>query len=78
MNSTISPALEALIGYLDACGGQDRFELYDAAGEPDPIAARGVAEGLRKTLGSNLDVLASVAQTGNRVLVTRLGEPASL
>ncbi len=30
---TVSPALEALVSYLNSCGGSDRFELYDASGE---------------------------------------------
>ena len=78
MPAAVSPELEALIGYLTSCGGIDRFELYDAAGEPDPAAARQVAERFRAKLGTNLDVIASVAQTANRVVVTLLVEPAAV
>jgi hypothetical protein len=75
---TVSPELEALVGYLNSCGGCDRFELYDPSGEPDPVAARALAEKLRAKLGANLDVVASVTQSGNRVTVTLLVEAATV
>jgi len=72
MTATLTKELEALAGYLASCGGVDRHELYDQHGDPDPIQARAVAEGLRAQLGAHLDVLASVSQSGNRVTVTLL------
>ena len=78
MTGTVPRQLEALIGYLTACGGSDRFEFHDAAGEPDPVAARVLAESIRAKLGANLDVIASVHQTGNRVTVTLLVEAATV
>lgn len=76
MTVTVSPELEKLVAYLAVCGGQDRYELFDATGEPDPLAARVVAERFRAQLGTNLDVVASVHQSGCRVTVTLLVEPA--
>ena len=78
MSLAVSPELEGLVSYLTACGGMDRFELFDAQGEPDPVAARTTAERFRTQLGSNLDVVASVEQTANRVTVTLLVEPAAV
>jgi hypothetical protein len=76
MTVTVSPELEKLVAYLATCGGQDRYERFDSAGEPDPLAARAVAERFRAQLGTSLDVVASVHQSGNRVTVTLLVEPA--
>ncbi|HEX3135743.1 MAG TPA: hypothetical protein VHX44_19430 [Planctomycetota bacterium] len=73
-----SPELERLIAYLNACGGMDRFESYDSNGQPDPVAARVTAERLRAQLGVNLDVIASVEQSANRVTVTLLVEHAAV
>jgi hypothetical protein len=78
MPHTVSREIERLIAYLNSCGGMDRFESYDHHGEPDPIAARATAERLRAQLGSNLDVIASVEQSANRVIITLLGEPAAV
>jgi hypothetical protein len=78
MPLSVSPEIERLIAYLNACGGVDRFESYDANGEPDPVAARSIAERLRAQLGANLDVIASVQQSANRVTVTLLVEPAAV
>jgi hypothetical protein len=78
MFTRVSPALEGLVSYLTACGGMDRFELFDANGEPDPVAARATAERFRNQLGSSLDVVASVEQSANRVTVTLLVEPAAV
>ena len=76
MPLTVSRDLERLIAYLNACGGTDRFESFDTHGDPDPMAARATAERLRAQLGPNLDVIASVEQSANRVIVTLLVEPA--
>lgn len=72
----VSPQLEGLVNYLTACGGTDRFNHFDSNGEPDPVAARAAAERFREQLGANLDVIASVEQSANRVTVTLLVEPA--
>ncbi len=76
MSVSVSQELEGLVSYLTACGGMDRFELFDNQGEPDPVAARATAERFRTQLGSNLDVIASVEQSANRVTVTLLVEHA--
>ena len=73
-----SPQLEGLITYLNACGGTDRFESFDTNGDPDPVAARATAERMRALLGVNLDIIASVGQSANRVTVTLLVEPATV
>jgi hypothetical protein len=78
MPMSVSPELEGLITYLNACGGADRFESFDANGDPDPVAARATAERMRALLGANLDVIASVEQSANRVIVTLLVEPAAV
>jgi hypothetical protein len=78
MHMSASPELERLIAYLNACGGMDRFESYDTNGQPDPAAARVTAERLRAQLGVNLDVIASVEQSANRVTVTLLVEHAAV
>jgi hypothetical protein len=78
MPMSVSPEIERLVAYLNACGGVDRFESYDADGQPDPVAARATAERLRAQLGANLDVIASVEQSANRVIVTLLVEPATV
>lgn len=78
MHMSASPELERLIAYLNACGGTDRFESYDTNGQPDPVAARVTAERLRAQLGVNLDVIASVEQSANRVTVTLLVEHATV
>jgi hypothetical protein len=78
MADAVSRQVEALVGYLTACGGSDRFEFYDPAGEPDPVAARTLAESMRAKLGASLDVIASVHQSGNRVTVTLLVEAATV
>lgn len=70
MTVTMTPALEALVGYLHASGGVDRYEFRDDAGEPDPVQARTCAERLRSQLGPHLGVVARVEQSGNRVTMT--------
>jgi hypothetical protein len=78
MPLSVSRELEGLISYLNTCGGTDRFESFDSNGEPDPVAARATAERMRSLLGANLDVIASVEQSANRVIVTLLVEPATV
>ena len=73
-----SPEVENLVAYLNACGGADRFESFDTNGGPDPLAARATAERMRALLGVNLDIIASVEQSANRVTVTLLVEPATV
>jgi hypothetical protein len=70
MPATVTPAIEALVGYLHSCGGADRYEFFDTANEPDPVAARACAERLRSSLGSHLGTVARVEQSGNRVTMT--------
>lgn len=70
MTTTVTPALDALVGYLNSIGGVDRYEFYDVANEPDPVQARTCAERLRSRLGSHLGIIARVEQTGNRVTMT--------
>lgn len=70
MTVTVTPAIEALVGYLQASKGVDRYEFYDSAGEPDPVQARTCAERLRGRLGPHLGVVARVEQSGNRVTMT--------
>lgn len=78
MPLSFSRELEGLIAYLNACGGMDRFESFDTNGDPDPVAARANAERMRALLGANLDVIASVEQSANRVTVTLLVEHATV
>lgn len=61
--------LERLVSYLTACGGSDRFEFHDHAGEPDPLRARDFAEELRERLASHLGLEVEVNQNAHRVLV---------
>ena len=70
MTTTVSPSIEALVSYLQNCGGVDRYEYFDTANEPDPVAARACAERLRSRLGSHLGSVARVEQSGSRVTMT--------
>jgi hypothetical protein len=70
--------LDALIGYLAACGGCDRFEFHDTQGAPDPSAARGFAEKLRAKLGDSVGISFTVEQVANRVTVCVLTEHAEV
>lgn len=67
MDDAIDPT--GFIRYLAAIGGMDRHECFDDAGEPDPIAARALAQGLRVRAGSELGGRIVVEQVANRVTV---------
>jgi hypothetical protein len=71
--TTCSPETAKLLDYLRRCGGRDVTECLDDRGDPDPLAARRVAEALRSRLGHDLDLHVSVAQSANRVTVSVLG-----
>lgn len=62
---TDHPLIEDLVGYLTACGGKDTFVLWDAAGQPDVLAARRLAEALRARGEQGV----SIEQSFNRVIV---------
>lgn len=66
---TLPETLERLVGYLTACGGSDRFEFHDHAGEPDPLRARDFAEELRAQFAASLGHDLEVSQNAHRVLV---------
>lgn len=67
--SEITPAGEALLRYLVACGGTDRIECWNAAGNPDSGQARVLAEDLRARLGGLLDEAVVVEQSGGAVSI---------
>lgn len=73
--TTITPATARLVEYLRSIGGCDVHELVDGKGEPDPLAARRLAEALRGRHAAELGQLLTVAQSANRVTVTLLDEP---
>lgn len=60
-----------LVGYLTACGGKDIFVLWDEAGQPDLLAARRLAEGLRARAEHGV----TIEQSFNRVIVQLALEP---
>jgi hypothetical protein len=72
------PTADGLISYLNACGGSDTFQRWDANGQPDLAAARRLAEDLRAMLGERLGVVASVDQSFNRVTLSLVLEPAKV
>ncbi|MEK7415947.1 MAG: hypothetical protein AAB263_21805 [Planctomycetota bacterium] len=74
MPITISPTTAHLVDYLKSVGGSDVHTCTDAKGDPDPLAARKVAEALRERHGSEVGVLISVVQHANRVVVTLLDD----
>jgi hypothetical protein len=67
--TTISPVTAQLIDYLKSIGGVDTHEFTDAKGEPDPLAARRLAETLRARHAADLGHAVSVTQSANRVVV---------
>ena len=67
--TTISPVTAQLIDYLKSIGGVDTHEFTDAKGEPDPLAARRLAETLRARHAADLGLAISVTQSANRVVV---------
>lgn len=73
-SATITPATARFIEYLRSIGGSDVHELVDEKGEPDPLAARRLAETLRARHAADLGVALSVAQSANRVTVSALDE----
>lgn len=72
--STISPVTAHLVDYLKSIGGVDTHEFVDAKGEPDPLAARRLAETLRTRHAADLGHAVSVAQSANRVVVTLIDD----
>lgn len=72
--TVLSPATVSLSGYLRSIGGCDEHVCVDAAGEPDPLAARRLAEILRARHAADLDVILSVVQSAHRVRVTLLDD----
>jgi hypothetical protein len=73
MNRTVTPT-DALLGYLTAIGGVDRMECWDEAGNPDPLAARRMAEDLRARAGAALDATVKVEQSANRVTIRLIAD----
>jgi hypothetical protein len=67
--TTLAPATARLVEYLASIGGQDAHEFTDAKGEPDPLAARRLAETLRARHAADLGTAITVAQSANRVIV---------
>lgn len=72
--STLSPATARLVDYLKSIGGVDTHEFVDAKGEPDPLAARRLAEAMRTRHAADLGHAITVAQSANRVVVTLIDE----
>lgn len=72
--STLSPATARLVDYLKSIGGVDVHEFVDAKGEPDPLAARRLAEAMRARHAADLGHAVTVAQSANRVVVTLIDE----
>lgn len=67
--STLAPVTAHLVDYLKSIGGEDVHEFVDAKGEPDPLAARRLAETLRARHAADLGLAVSVRQSANRVYV---------
>jgi len=72
--STLLPATAHLVDYLKSIGGVDSHEFVDAKGEPDPLAARRLAETLRARHAADLGHAITVAQSANRVVITLIDE----
>lgn len=72
--TTISPVTAHLLEYLRSIGGVDTHEFVDAKGEPDPLAARRLAETLRARHAADLGHAVTIAQSANRVVVTLIDE----
>lgn len=72
--TTLPPATARLVEYLRTIGGSDCHEFVDGKGEPDPLAARRLAETLRARHAADLDVAVSVVQSANRVTVALIDE----
>ncbi len=71
------PTSEALVQYLNAAGGSERFECWDDKGAPDAGAAERLAHDLRGRLGPNR---AAIERSGHRVTVNliRRRRPAAV
>ena len=72
--STLAPVTAHLVEYLAAIGGVDTHEFVDEKGEPDPLAARRLAEALRARHAADLGHAVTIAQSANRVVVTLIDE----
>jgi hypothetical protein len=72
--STLSPATAQLVDYLKSIGGVDVHEFVDAKGEPDPLAARRLAEAMRARHATDIGHAVTIAQSANRVVVTLIDE----
>ncbi len=72
--TTLSPVTAHLVDYLKSIGGVDTHELVDDKGEPDPLAARRLAEALRARHAADLGHAIAVAQSANRVVITLLDD----
>lgn len=68
--------VDALLAYLDNCGGIDTFRAWDESGKADVAEARRFAEELRERLGGRLDTQVQVEQRFNRVTVSKVLEAA--
>ncbi|MCS6970472.1 MAG: hypothetical protein RMM29_06570 [Planctomycetota bacterium] len=75
MTATLAPATARLVAYLTRIGGVDTFECCDDHGDPDPLAARRLAETLRARHAADLGTAILVTQHAHRVTL-RLVEPA--
>ncbi|HAT12157.1 MAG TPA: hypothetical protein DCS97_16600 [Planctomycetes bacterium] len=78
MTTTISLATANLMEYLKSIGGSDVHEFVDEKGEPDPLAARRLAECLRSRHAADLNQAITVTQSANRVVVTLVDDQAPL
>jgi hypothetical protein len=76
MTTTISLATANLMEYLKSIGGSDVHEFVDDKGEPDPLAARRLAECLRSRHAAEIGHVFTVTQSANRVVVTLVEEHA--
>ncbi len=72
ITATIPRQAERLMNYLKANGGKESTCFEDESGKPDIEAARVFAEKLRLTHKKYLDVLISIEQKYNRVVLTVL------
>jgi hypothetical protein len=74
MTTTLAPVTARLIEYLTSIGGVDVHECVDDKGEPDPLAARRLAETLRARHAADLGHALTVVQSANRVVVTLIDD----
>lgn len=76
--TTLQPVTARLAEYLRSIGGCDEHVCVDAQGDPDPLAARRLAETLRARHAADLGTALTVAQSANRVLVTLVDDVPAL